>query len=122
MSDFQPKPCQFCQQEVSHEPLKGLEEYGVKVYFCHDCLAEYVYWTDGAEASSSVYRTYRDKMYRWTVTPQRDTAYLVHIKKPGVPGSRHNEDMHILKVFKSDFPNITPDNFIDKLSVYLVFL
>ena len=122
MSEFQPKLCKFCDQQVSYEPLAELEKHGTKVYFCHPCQAEYVYWANGSAASTSIYRTYKDKMYRWTVSPNKDMSYLVYVKNPGIPGSRLNENMQILQVFRQDIPNITPDNFIDKLSVYLIFL
>jgi hypothetical protein len=120
LNAFKPAPCKFCGREVSYEPLKEMEEYGVKVYFCHPCLAEYVYWNDGAHATASVYITYRDRMYRWTVS--NDMGQLWYIKNPGVPGTRRNENLELIKTFRRDIPHINPSNFLEKLSIYLVFL
>ena len=59
-------------------------------------------------------------MYRWTTTGT--AAHLWYVKTPGIPGVKQNEDLELLKTFKENVPDITPDNFLDKLSVYLLFL
>lgn len=116
------QPCKFCQQDVLYRPIEELEHLGVKVYFCYDCSAEYLYWGSDSIDSVSIYTTYRERMYRWTVISGGTSAHLWYIKTPGVPGSRKNEDMELIKTFKEDLPIITPDNFIEKLSVYLLFI
>lgn len=116
--------CKFCQQDVLYRPLEELEHLGVKVYFCYDCSAEYLYWDNAnlgsSFATTSIYTTYKDKMYRWTTTG--NSAHLWYIKTPGIPGTRKNENLELIKTFNSNLPDITPDNIQDKLSVYLLFL
>jgi hypothetical protein len=70
--------------------------------------------------SVSIYATHNSKMYRWTSTGT--AAHLWYIKTPGIPGTRKNENLELIKTFNQDIPIITPDNFIEKLSVYLLFL
>jgi hypothetical protein len=60
-------------------------------------------------------------MYRWTITANGH-AQLWYIKNPGTPGTRKNEDLEFIRAFCEDIPNITPDNFADKLAIYLLFL
>jgi hypothetical protein len=70
--------------------------------------------------SVSIYATHNSKMYRWTSTGA--AAHLWYIKTPGIPGTRKNENLELIKTLNQDIPIITPDNFIEKLSVYLLFL
>lgn len=115
--------CKYCHQLTAYAPLKEMEEHGVKVYFCVICSAEYTFWQDGDPMSENLYITIRDKMYRWNYSPAADEARLWYIKNPGIPGTRKNEDVKFLQVFKgSDIPNITPSNFEEKLRTYLLFL
>lgn len=116
-------PCKFCYQEVQYKPLAEMENYGVRVYFCYDCNTEYLYWMNpniSDNISVSIYATHNSKMYRWTSTGV--AAHLWYIKTPGIPGTRKNENLELIKTFNQDIPIITPDNFIEKLSVYLLFL
>ena len=118
-TNIQPKPCYFCNKKVAYEPLTEMERFEAKVFFCHFCLVEYVYWSNN-HVTYSIYSTYRDKMYRWTASNTR--ARLWYVKNPGIPGTKKNQNIELLKTFNSDIPNITPDNFIDKLPIYLLFL
>lgn len=116
-------PCKFCNQEVVYKPLEEMENYGVRIYFCYDCNVEYLYWMNSNiedHISVSIYATHNNKMYRWTETGA--AAHLWYVKTPGIPGTRKNENLELIKTFNQDIPTITPDNFIDKLSVYLLFL
>ena len=117
------EPCKFCGQEVEYKPLEEMKQYGVAVYFCYKCLTEYIYWMNsnfGDYISVSIYATHNNKMYRWTTTGT--AAHLWYIKTPGIPGTRKNENLELLKTFNQDIPTITPDNFLEKLSVYLLFI
>lgn len=115
--------CKFCNKEILHKPIEEMEKYGVKVYFCYNCSTEYIYWINsnfGDYISVSIYTTHNNKMYRWTTSGT--TAHLWYIKTPGIPGTRKNENLELLRTFSQDIPSITPDNFLEKLSVYLLFL
>lgn len=117
----QPKPCQFCANGASYAPLDEMEKHGVKVYFCYECRAEYLYFSDGLAASVSLYTEINQRMYRWTVTSQ-NVAQLIYIKNPGIPGTRKNENLEFIKSFQKDFPQVTPQNINEKLRTWLVFL
>lgn len=116
-------PCKFCNQDVVYRPIDKPETNSVKIYFCYDCSAEYIYWLDfnyENYITTSIYITHHHKMYRWTTTGS--IAHLWYVKTPGIPGVKKNEGLELLKTFEEDIPNITPDNFLDKLSIYLLFL
>jgi hypothetical protein len=115
------EPCRFCQQDVSYAPLDSMEGLGIKVYFCYTCSAEYMYSMHfNTFNSTSIYATFNNKMYRWSMTG--NAAHLWYIKTPGIPGCKENKDLDLIKTFKDNLPDITPDNFIEKLSVYLLFI
>lgn len=118
MTDLTPDPCKFCKASVSHAPLQ--DTYGAQIYFCYPCSTEYIYWDGGKYYSASIYVTYRNKMYRWTMYD--DISQLWYVKTPGEPGVRKNENLELMKVFKDNLPDITPNNFLEKLPVYLLFL
>lgn len=115
------KPCRFCINGASYAPLNEMEKHDIKVYFCHDCKAEYLYFPDGLAASVSLYTEINQRMYRWTVSSQH-VAQLTYIKDPGIPGTRKNENLEFIKSFKKDYPHITPQNINEKIRVWLVFL
>lgn len=128
-----PKACTFCGGVAAYSPLVEMEEHNVKVYFCSDCRAEYLYFWDsrsenwrlhGNPSSISLYTTINDKMYRWTISSTGD-GLLWYVKNPGVPGSRKNSDMEPVKSFRvkeGAVPDITPQNINDKVRTWLIFL
>ena len=113
--------CRFCGRVATYAPLEEMDRYNIRVYFCHPCQAEYLFWANDDAASWSLYTTYNGRMYRWTLSVT-GSAQLWHIKTPGIPGTRRNENLEFIRGFVNDIPNMTPDNFLDKLSIYLVFL
>lgn len=119
------KPCQFCNNEPVDSPVEEMSRYGVSVYYCHTCQAEYLYFRSGTCASVSLYTTISDRCYRWTVT-SANTAQLWHIKEPGVPGVKKNEGMVPVKSFDEKdgdhLPKLTPLNVNEKLRTWLLFL
>lgn len=112
--------CNFCQQQTKNATFGDLERYGMKVNFCHTCLAEYVFYSDGALSHWSLYTTINEKMYRWTVNSA--SAWLRLIGTPGIPGVSQNEDLKNIRVFKENIPEINPSNISEKLRTYLLFL
>lgn len=113
--------CHFCLEQISSAPIEELTKFGMQVYFCHTCLAEYVFVGNGKSLSHyNLYATINNKMYRWTINDS--CALLRYVKCPGQVGSIVNRDLGILKIFKSDIPIITPQNIKDKLQTYLIFL
>ena len=114
-----PVPCQFCDKRAAYSPLPELELYGMRVFFCHPCQAEYVYrenlW------SSSIYADVNGKKYRWTNFGDRYTLY--HILNPGIPGVRLNRGIdHVASFKKEDAVGITPSNLVAKIKTWLPFL
>ena len=116
-------PCKFCEKSSQYSPLQEMESHGVRVYFCHDCQAEYLYWSDGGSLSTSLYTTINDKMYRWTVS-NNFNAILWYVTDPGTPGVRKNKSLKFIKEFvnQAEVTTITPQNIVDKLKTYLLFL
>lgn len=111
--------CVFCKKDAPHSPLPELEIHSVKVFFCYNCRAEYVYWEDGSIASQSLYIEINNKMYRWTTGG--GTCQLWYVKIPGEPGIRANQEMHTIKTFRFDnCPNITPQNIEQKVRTLLL--
>jgi len=119
-----PKPCQFCQQFPLYNPLEEMEHYGVKIFFCHTCKAEYLYWRTNQNYSSvSLYTEIQGKMYRWTYRTQ-GYSQLWWVKNPGIPGTRRNRDLQsILHVSPEEgIPDITPANINSRVRTWLLFL
>lgn len=121
-----PKPCKFCGQGAGYHPLKQMDKYGMDVYFCHVCQAEYVYYQSGTLSGFNIYIKINNKTYRWSSSPDGKTASVWHIGEPGVPGVKANRRSTCLKQFSADagdiFPSITPQNIESKLRTWLVFL
>jgi hypothetical protein len=113
--------CQFCQQDATFAPLDEMKDYGVDVYFCHTCQAEYlVFQKTNFINSVSLYTTINKKMYRVT-NIQNTLVQLWYIKNPGIPGTRKNTDLSLIASFKEDLPKVTPLNIKDKVRTLLVF-
>ena len=129
-SETQQKPCKFCQQMATYAPLDELEIYGVKVFYCYQCKAEYLYYTSGGTpttyASVSLYTEINNKMYRWTIIENGHgkSARLWWIKNPGIPGTRINSDLESVVYFEDFVPpsDITPQNIMNKISLWLPFV
>lgn len=116
--------CKFCQDQATYAPLNEMEVHGVKVFFCHECQAEYVVFPDGTVASTSLYTKINQKMYRWTVTSVGN-GIIYHVVEPGIPGVKKNK-LSMVKHFNSKdgqaIQNLTPQNVNDKLKTWLIFL
>lgn len=114
--------CQFCGKYAQYSPIEDMKKFNAKVYFCYTCSVEYIYWGNGGYTSISIYSTYNNKMYRWSFIASTGEAFLFYVKIPGIPGTRRNDGVELIKSFKSNIPTITPANFVDKLAVYLLFI
>lgn len=113
--------CQFCLKPTKDVSFGALQsKFNMKITFCANCLAEYIFFRDNALSHYSLYTTISNKLYRWTVNTS--SAWLRAIGKPGIPGKTENEDIQLIKGFKKDIPNINPQNINEKISTYLVFL
>lgn len=125
MSEFQrhhqPHPCQFCGGGAEFKPIDEMERHGIHVYFCQPCHAEYLCFDNGVQGSWSLYTEIADRTYRWTITAN-EVGQLWRIKIPGVPGTRKNEGMDLIKAFTEDVPELNPHNVNEKLRTWLVFL
>lgn len=120
--------CQFCQQPTQYAPLPLGKNFALnriktlRIHFCFQCKAEYVYWTDdGALAAVHLYTTVNGKMYRWSTSPSDKLGRLWYVEKPGIPGEQVNEGVVLLKDFQ-DYSEITPSNIEEKISFMLPFL
>jgi len=117
-------PCKFCQKETDYVPLviKGGNGdnsfHTFEVYYCYGCAAEFVEWR--AAPATHLYTTINNRMYRWSIGTE--SCHIWYVGKPGEPGVRPNKDLKLVKTFKSDFPQITPENIERKLRFILLFL
>lgn len=117
--------CRFCQKDARYAPIAELDAHGMKVYFCDECSAEYVFYAAGLLSHYSLYTTINTKMYRWTRSMSAYSggrAWLRYIETPGIPGAVANKDVSLIKTFFGDVPDITPQNINEKLKTYLVFI
>lgn len=97
---------------------------GVDVYFCHPCLAEYLYFRDSDNSNScSLYTHLNGKQYRWTTTAT-GRATLWYIKTPGTTGKQIGRGLQSLFTLsvEDNQPVITPENVARKIKTILVFL
>jgi hypothetical protein len=119
--------CKFCKAPATYAPVDRMDSFGIKVYFCHPCSAEYLYFTRGdapceKPSSFSLYTVINSKMYRWTVRAD-DGVQVWHVKKPGIPGVSINQDMTPVVYIKDiETANINPQNIQVKLQTWLPFL
>jgi hypothetical protein len=116
------KLCSFCQKETKYVPITVRGKRTLKVNFCADCSAEFVYWRDSGTMVTHLYTTVNDKMYRWSVDSFTDgQARLWYVESPGIPGVQPNKNLKLLKSF-NEFPYITPQNINEKIKFMLVYL
>ena len=97
--------------------------FGIKVYFCHPCQTEYLYFKDNTCISTSIYISLNNKTYRWTrrKQPHLDDQ-LWYVACPGTPGKQENSGLKLLKSFPKHYTEVTPNNFYEKLSRWLPLL
>ena len=121
------RDCKFCTSHATYSPIERMETFGIKVYFCHPCQAEYLYFSRNnivseKPASYSLYTTINNKMYRWT-TISGGGVNVWYVKKPGVPGVSINGGMELVAHIKEIEPfSINPQNIQTKLRTFLPFL
>src|ERR1700723_688090 len=117
--------CKFCNKPAPYMPLREMEKFGAKVYFCKYCQAEYIHYEGGARASTSIYITINNRLYRWScgdaIGPSAITARLWYVATPGVPGELPNQDQQLIASFGyfgengTTIPDITPRNIRQKI-------
>ena len=114
--------CKFCNKETSDKSISLTPKRNMKVDFCSDCLAEYVYWSDSNQTPYAIhlYTTIGDKMYRWSSYDGHTTGHLWFIEDPGIPGIQPNRKTKLLKTLQEG-PQITPQNIIEKIKFILLF-
>jgi hypothetical protein len=121
MTKVLPRKCLYCKEDAPYSPLVDLEIHDVKVYFCHTCKTEYLYWREGDLANHSIYTTVDSKTYRWTYAGPQN--HLWYIAEPGEPGLRINKGMELLKSFPWDVETqVTPKNIRSKIKMLLMLL
>jgi hypothetical protein len=123
------KDCVYCQQPTTYSPIGiGQDTNGkplriLRVYFCSPCSAEYVFWSDNGDlATTHLYTTIGENMYRWTLTANPPEARLFIIREPGVPGKVPNKGIERLQLFQEDILDITPSNIQEKIGFLLTWL
>lgn len=113
--------CKFCNFPPVYAPIDEMEKFDVKIYFCYPCQAEYIYFNSYRLASISLYTDVNNKKYRWTM-PVAGYKQLWLIKDPGVPGTRKNNNLELIRSFKDDMYEITPINIQEKIKIWLLML
>ena len=72
--------------------------------------------------SHSLYVYIDDNLYRWTI-PILGGGHIWFIKFPGIPGIKKNKGLKLIKSFKNEImPEINPQNIMEKIKTYLMFL
>lgn len=111
--------CKFCNQELKHIQMHYMNKYGINVFCCNNCHAEYFYFKNGKCASVSLYTTINSKKYRWTVI-SNNIAQLEYITISNI------EENVILKSFSKNngdsIPELNPINVNSKIKTLLLFL
>lgn len=119
-------PCKFCQKETVYVPLvikggNGDSNYHTfDVHYCYDCHAEYVHW--GILDSIHLYATINNRLYRWSVELDGTLGRLWVIGEPGEVGVRPNRKVDLVKNFGRVYPDVTPQNIVEKIRFMLTFL
>lgn len=121
------RDCKFCNNPATYAPLPHMENFNVKIFFCHPCQAEYLYYMQDGEPSNkpssvSLYTTVSGRMFRWTVMAHGH-GQLWKVGKPGIPGIKMNEDMEAVVHFDDlEGIQLTPKNIEGKIRSWLPFL
>jgi len=122
--------CKFCNKPASYEPIERMEEFSIKVFFCHPCQAEYLRFYNvfkdelSRTSSVSLYTKINGKTYRWTWQADGN-GQLWHVKNPGTPGRQVNEGMEAIYYVEKENVrglNITPQNIESRVRSWLLFL
>ena len=115
--------CKFCHTAASYSPVEEATEMNVERHWCDGCRVEYLVFQYQMEPNSwSIYTCRNNKFYRWTQTAS-GRAILYHVGQM-FTNEYLSRDCRILIALSVEdtHPEITPDNFPDKLSAYLLFL
>lgn len=123
------KTCHYCQKETQYAPIPIVGTHStadrgktLRVHYCADCAAEYVYWShDGELGSVHLYTIVNNKMYRWSTSVGEKKARLWYVEKPGIPGKQANQGLALLKTLE-EHPDLTPQNVGEKIRFMLPFL
>lgn len=121
------KICEFCNCPLIYVPINIGSTYSahtriLRVHYCSDCKAEYVYWSDdGIVASINLYTIINNKLYRWSVTPGTKGGRLWYVADLGIPGHHPNTGLCLLKTFK-ECPQLNPKNVEEKIRFMLLYL
>ena len=129
--------CKFCNQLAPLKVNPQLIERGMSgvanIYWCAKCSLETIDWHQSKRVSWSLYTEINGRTFRWTTySDQPDYATLWRIGIPGIPGETINQDVKCVAAFGLDaggalhagniIPEITPQNIVTKVSIYLAFL
>lgn len=123
------KECNFCHKETVYAPIAIVGTHNandrsrsLRVHYCTNCAAEYVYWShDGELGSVHLYTIVNGKMYRWSTSTGEKKGRLWYVEKPGIPGVKPNEGLVLLKTLE-EHPDLTPENVGEKIRFMLPFL
>ena len=122
--------CQFCQGEAIYAPLEKMSKYGIEIFFCYPCQAEYCFYHYNIgvvvkDISISLYTRIKNEMYRWTFFRWQEGLSrhtLWWVKNPGIPGVVPNEGLKCLFSSTEKMTFLTPQNVNNKISVWLKYL
>ena len=124
---MEPRHCTYCKYPATYSPIDKMEVYGIKIFFCHPCQAEYLYFSkkdipSEKPSSVSLYAVVKEKMFRWTITADGNVC-LWKVGSPGIPGVKINENMESIAFIQDlQTTTVTPQNIRSKLEKWLPFL
>lgn len=108
--------CSFCQTSVPPAPIQSLAAFGIDVYFCYTCNAEYVDYKN--KITVSLYTSIEDKLYRWSIYDHAHRLYSY--KTFGIPGKSVNTGAKLLATLPPS--DIHPHNVRNKIKLFLTFI
>ncbi len=116
--------CKFCNNDANNKTLEEFDRFGMSIYFCSACKAEYITYKSGKLASTSLYSELNSKLYRVSFNSHGLWLWYVGVPGiPGIPGVSKNKEMKLLKSFNDEIVvDINLNNINDKIKYWLLFI
>lgn len=116
--------CHFCKVRLNHYIYETPFSTKISVYFCTDCVAEFMYLKNNRRIS--LYTSINNSMYRisYYLSDLHDKIYnyeLWFIEEPGIPGKSINKKLKLITSISHDL-NVNPANVNKKIKTILTFL
>lgn len=110
--------CQFCHLLLTPLICSDIDDL-LEVYPCQNCQVDYYYWRNSYPPSKSHHSfiIHGERSYEWAVTKNYSFLYQIEPKRKLDHTWKRGPMM-----IKSSITQLTPDNVMQKLKTYLIFL